>query len=508
MDTLLDDAFSVLKLAKQLEEENPIEAATKYYEAVYLLKRYLQTLPVTEGRDQTRQLIQEKVSDYETLASRLLNHDDGSTSDAMHTPLAVAVAVGPESPFSKHCQYVDELDTSVIPLPPPEVSSPRLDGSSIHSSALSRITDRTAQANARLSHALDMDESGNDQEAIAAYTRASELYLEAIKMAESAGKGAESLTLVLKRRLSGALDRLEELKHPRPAGERAIVRDHKVKEQRRHEGSSLLTAAEIEVLKRSSLIASGVFLPWSEQDAQQLSDEAQRSTSSSALWTDPAGFLKLSEKQGARFHKWARPSEIVQIRWKMGITKSVHTPVMVKAITPYTIRQKYVTDCSFIASLCICAAFERRFGRGLVTSLIYPQTPNGMPMISPSGKYMVKLWLNGVSRQVIVDDYLPVDRFGNVLCSHTTTKGLEIWVSIVEKAYMKLCGGYDFPGSNSGVDLLSLSGWIPERIFFPKNQNKLRDFETPPERAWERVCSASSYGDCLITMSTDRKSVV
>jgi calpain-7 len=203
--------------------------------------------------------------------------------------------------------------------------------------------------------------------------------------------------------------------------------------------------------------------------------------------------------------------------------------MMVKAITPYTIRQKYVTDCSFIASLCICAAFERRFDRKLVTSLIHPQTPDGTPMCSPSGKYAVKLWLNGVARQVIVDDYLPVDRFGNVLCSHTTTKGLELWVSIIEKAYMKLCkfkdlsnmvccpisnldatvrpllipgGGYDFPGSNSGVDLFSLTGWIPERISFPKNPLKNRDFETPPERAWERLCSASSYGDCLVTMSS------
>ena len=63
-------------------------------------------------------------------------------------------------------------------------------------------------------------------------------------------------------------------------------------------------------------------------------------------------------------------------------------------------------------------------------------------------------------------------------------------------------GGYDFPGSNSGVDLFSLTGWIPERIFFPKDPARVRDFETPPERAWERLCSASSFGDCLITMST------
>lgn len=57
----------------------------------------------------------------------------------------------------------------------------------------------------------------------------------------------------------------------------------------------------------------------------------------------------------------------------------------------------------------------------------------------------------------------------------------------------------------SGVDLFSLTGWIPERIFFPRNFADIRDFETEPERAWDRLYSASSFGDCLITVSTTRE---
>ena len=56
----------------------------------------------------------------------------------------------------------------------------------------------------------------------------------------------------------------------------------------------------------------------------------------------------------------------------------------------------------------------------------------------------------------------------------------------------------------SGVDLFSLTGWIPERIFFPRNFNDVRDFETEPERAWDRLYSANSFGDCLITVSTTK----
>uniref|UniRef100_A0A6S9ZA69 Calpain catalytic domain-containing protein n=1 Tax=Chrysotila carterae TaxID=13221 RepID=A0A6S9ZA69_CHRCT len=122
----------------------------------------------------------------------------------------------------------------------------------------------------------------------------------------------------------------------------------------------------------------------------------------------------------------------------------------------------------------------------------------GFPIYNPSGKYMVRLKFNGIERRILVDDRLPLSRDGRLMCSHSSHKE-ELWVSIIEKAYLKVNGGYDFPGSNSGIDMHSLTGWIPEQF-------GTRDEGFNPERLWERLESASKFGDCLVTVATDEMS--
>lgn len=70
-----------------------------------------------------------------------------------------------------------------------------------------------------------------------------------------------------------------------------------------------------------------------------------------------------------------------------------------------------------------------------------------------------------------------------------------LWPSLLEKGYMKLMGGYDFPGSNSSIDLHSLAGWIPEHI-----EIKRSDFEG--EKSWARIETGFSSGQCVVTLGT------
>ncbi|KAF1798666.1 hypothetical protein V8B55DRAFT_1523513 [Mucor lusitanicus] len=237
-----------------------------------------------------------------------------------------------------------------------------------------------------------------------------------------------------------------------------------------------LSSSEIEVLKCTSNVNDKMFLPWiDETDLKEQFSYAKK-------YLDPEGSLRLSEKQMEKFGGWKRPADIMKY------------PKLICLISSTSIIQDIVTDCSFVASLCVAAAYEQKFKKQLITSCIYPQNKQGQPCYNPNGKYVIKLVYNGIARKVVVDDLLPVSREGTLMCTFSTNKG-ELWASIIEKAYMKLMGGYDFPGSNSGIDLHCLTGWIPEHIF-------IYDKNFVADNVWDRILDGIKYGDVLVTIAT------
>ncbi|KAL7678506.1 putative peptidase C2, calpain family, calpain large subunit, domain III superfamily [Plasmopara halstedii] len=247
------------------------------------------------------------------------------------------------------------------------------------------------------------------------------------------------------------------------------------------------TEKELEVLRRSSHINGHLFVPWVDDlDAYENFDVPE-------AYCDPDGFVPLSVKQKKKDATWMRPSEYAALCGQ--------APVMIApgGVNPFVVKQDIVTDCSFVASLCIAAAYEQRFERYLITNIIFPaDLVTKQPVYNPHGKYAVKLWANGVPRKIVIDDFLPVSASSGQLLSSCTTYKNELWVSLIEKAYLKLNGGYNFPGGNSGIDLFALTGWIPERV----SVFELLDAPTKEERLWNQLKSAFHYGDCIITMST------
>ncbi|EMD32932.1 hypothetical protein CERSUDRAFT_98944 [Gelatoporia subvermispora B] len=82
-----------------------------------------------------------------------------------------------------------------------------------------------------------------------------------------------------------------------------------------------------------------------------------------------------------------------------------------------------------------------------------------------------------------VDGQLPTSPDGTLMCM-STESNKQLWPSLMEKAYMKLMGGYDFPGSNSGIDLHS---------------------EFQGEKTWERLLQGFTEGRCVLTLGTGER---
>lgn len=81
------------------------------------------------------------------------------------------------------------------------------------------------------------------------------------------------------------------------------------------------------------------------------------------------------------------------------------------------IAQSYVTDCSVVTALVVCWNHHCQFGSKvgdlriisitkpmnafqLCLSSLYPQGPDGMPVIRADGHYTYRLMFNGAYRQV------------------------------------------------------------------------------------------------------------
>ncbi|XP_003772054.1 calpain-7 isoform X1 [Sarcophilus harrisii] len=348
-----------------------------------------------------------------------------------------------------------------------------------------------------VTQAFDEDDKGNVEEAIELYTEAVDLCLKT-----SNETSDQSLQSKLKQLARQALDRAEALKEsmskPSQKDKPAAVKSNqpirtffplgpdfslndKPQTVRTVQSSEpqgqRYTAEEIEVLRKTSKINGIEYVPFMNVDLRER-------FAFPVPFSDKCGKLPLSPKQKAIFSKWVRPDDLT------------NNPTMIYTVSSFSIKQTIVSDCSFVASLAISAAYERRYNKKLITSIIYPQNKKGEPEYNPCGKYMVKLHINGVPRKVIIDDQLPVDRNGELLCSYSNNKS-ELWVSLIEKAYMKVMGGYDFPGSNSNIDLHALTGWIPERIAMHSDSQNFNK-----ESSFRMLYQRFHKGDVLITTAT------
>ncbi|KEP49549.1 putative calpain-like protease palB [Rhizoctonia solani 123E] len=262
---------------------------------------------------------------------------------------------------------------------------------------------------------------------------------------------------------SSALDRADLIKTAKKGELRRVQRDPLSEEE------------QLYILKHSSRV-NGITLPvW----PPSLSQSSRELNQPGAQFIDTDGAPQLSPAHSAASAEWKRPPAELP---------------MVDLETPDEIVQDVVSDCSVIAALGVCAEHRQRFGSCLALCSIYPQSEQNIPFRNPQGKYCVRIMFNGTWRMIVVDELLPTSPNGRLICA-TTVKQAQLWPALLEKAYMKLMGGYDFPGSNSSIDLHALTSWIPEHMYLNGN-----DFQR--EKSWKRIYDGFVNGKVLLTLGT------
>ncbi|KAL8999463.1 MAG: hypothetical protein Q9169_001668 [Polycauliona sp. 2 TL-2023] len=205
---------------------------------------------------------------------------------------------------------------------------------------------------------------------------------------------------------------------------------------------SLSTREQI-ILLESSRLYGCRFPPW-----QNPPDTAEfQLGADGTVFTDHDAQFRLSETQSAIFNGWKRPEEISSPSIPIG-----------DANQRVDLVQDVTSDCSVVASLCAA-------------------------IVSKNGKYIFRLYFNGCWRKVVIDDRLPASHGPRALYVLDRNNPDSLWPALIEKSYLKIRGGYDFPGSNSGSDLWILTGWIPEQVF-------LHSEEVEREALWRRKITA------------------
>lgn len=319
------------------------------------------------------------------------------------------------------------------------------------------------------------------KEALGHAIQAAEFYMKAVKDAPTAAEKSR-----LKRKCQELIARAEILKAPASIPVRSKAPKPGGPRQTR-----VLPTAEKTILLRSSKLHGSIFPPW-ENDPDPAVFRSKRLDE--PPFTDTSE-LSFSKKQNEIFEGWKRPTEIFN-----DSGPELFENIMI-ARTDCDLVQDITTDCSVVASLCaVMRHLKPDKKNSLLPTIIYPfDYDRGRPVASQNGKYMFRLNFNGCFRQVVVDDRLPVSKTSRTFFVVDRRNPELIWPALMEKAYLKIRGGYDFPGSNSGTDLWVLTGWIPEQIFLQSDDIEL-------DQTWKRMKNAFEYGDVVVTLGTGRLS--
>ena len=107
---------------------------------------------------------------------------------------------------------------------------------------------------------------------------------------------------------------------------------------------------------------------------------------------------------------------------------------------------------------------------------IYPKGSDGLPAVSPSGRYQIRCFVMDQWRCVTVDDLIPVDLFGRTVL--VGSRPLVTWPLLLTKAVLKLMNAFGILDRASCAQVpaeIWLTGWVQEALGRSANAGNLLD---------------------------------
>lgn len=124
-------------------------------------------------------------------------------------------------------------------------------------------------------------------------------------------------------------------------------------------------------------------------------------------------------------------------------------------IEPADIQQGALGDCYFLSALSVMAEKPERIRKLFLSD-----------QINEAGVYGVRMTKNGVTQDVVVDDFVPVYKDKPAF---SNTKGVELWVVLLEKAWAKVHGSYErIEAGQAHLTMRDLTG-APAYEYFIEN---------------------------------------
>jgi len=209
------------------------------------------------------------------------------------------------------------------------------------------------------------------------------------------------------------------------------------KKQKEEDDKNIQNAINQEKEKKQTATVSVVNIP----DPKKVYKNQEIYKGNSA-WTDP--MFKPEKKNLCPYdnnNKWVLPEDVIdddvkgweKVKWARAeeILDSQNYKVFDQGSSPDDIIQGSIGDCYFLSAIGSLCRFPK-----LIDRLFYSKEK------TKQHEYGIYIFINGLWELVLVDDYFPYVGTSFKQFAFGSSRGNELWVSLLEKAWAKINGCY------------------------------------------------------------------